>query len=328
MNLIKGLVFGWTCFVSGLNISLASDSQEEKVLEIFDGVCVQSRGDLSLFENVAEGLGGKDVSEQVKDPSILENGGKSYFIPYDGEDYLAGFVVDGGCSIGINRVDPALLTHLIEERFPISSGSLVDETATQVSQAFLIGKDAGILEGAMVMLTYAKPSTGWNTASISFVWPRSRSVSLADGSTYVGEVVNGSPMGEGVITYPNGDKYEGRVKNGLPDGMGTYSFAVGHKYQGEHRSGKSYGHGTFSWADGRRYKGEWLDDKQHGEGTYSLSDGRSFHGQFQYGKIHGEGTFMFPDGRKVVGTWRNNQPWNAKMYSGSGMLVRTYRNGV
>ena len=55
---------------------------------------------------------------------------------------------------------------------------------------------------------------------------------------YVGELKDGLPHGQGVITYNNGDKYVGEFKDGELDGQGTYTFE-----------------------DGKVLKGTWKDDK-------------------------------------------------------------------
>ena len=41
------------------------------------------------------------------------------------------------------------------------------------------------------------------------------------GGTYIGEVVDGLPHGQGTWTYPNGNKYVGEYKNGKKNGKGT-----------------------------------------------------------------------------------------------------------
>ncbi|MBK9110104.1 MAG: hypothetical protein IPM92_17500 [Saprospiraceae bacterium] len=49
----------------------------------------------------------------------------------------------------------------------------------------------------------------------------------ADGSKYVGEFVDGEPVGPGICYYSNGDRYEGQWKNHSPNGEGMMYFTSG-----------------------------------------------------------------------------------------------------
>ena len=46
---------------------------------------------------------------------------------------------------------------------------------------------------------------------------------------YKGEVENGVPNGQGILTAPDGRKYVGDFKDGLPYGQGTFTFLDGWK---------------------------------------------------------------------------------------------------
>ncbi len=46
-------------------------------------------------------------------------------------------------------------------------------------------------------------------------------ISLKDGSVYVGEIQDRKMHGQGEITFPNGSKYEGGWENGKMHGQGT-----------------------------------------------------------------------------------------------------------
>ena len=58
------------------------------------------------------------------------------------------------------------------------------------------------------------------------------------GWTYVGEIKNGKPNGQGTYTNPDGRKYVGEFKNGKWDGQGTFTFPNGNKGIGEFRENK------------------------------------------------------------------------------------------
>jgi hypothetical protein len=55
----------------------------------------------------------------------------------------------------------------------------------------------------------------------------------ADGSSYIGDVVDGQANGEGVEILANGDRYSGSVVMGIFQGQGTYTYADGRQFVGE-----------------------------------------------------------------------------------------------
>jgi hypothetical protein len=59
-----------------------------------------------------------------------------------------------------------------------------------------------------------------------------RTISLPDGSKYVGEYKNGKCNGQGTITYPDGSKYVGEFKDNVFDGEGTLTYSDGTSYRG------------------------------------------------------------------------------------------------
>ncbi len=66
----------------------------------------------------------------------------------------------------------------------------------------------------------------------------SPSFAYHDGTTYVGQMQQGRPHGEGTVYYVNGDRYEGGWKNHAPDGYGIMHFANGFKYACNWENGK------------------------------------------------------------------------------------------
>ena len=57
---------------------------------------------------------------------------------------------------------------------------------------------------------------------------------------YVGEIENGVPNGQGILTLPDGDRYEGDFKDGKKHGQGTFNYSGRFKYLGEWKDGKSW----------------------------------------------------------------------------------------
>ena len=85
-----------------------------------------------------------------------------------------------------------------------------------------------------------------------------QSLTLKDGTVYVGEMKGKRPHGNGKAIYKNGDVYEGGFVKGRRSGKGEYRYKNGECYTGEFKDGYQHGEGTFTFADGRKYIGKWV----------------------------------------------------------------------
>jgi hypothetical protein len=65
------------------------------------------------------------------------------------------------------------------------------------------------------------------------------------------------PNGQGTMTLPDGSKYVGEFKDANMNGQGTYTHPDGSKYVGEFKDNKMNGQGTYKWTDGRKYVGDF-----------------------------------------------------------------------
>ena len=63
--------------------------------------------------------------------------------------------------------------------------------------------------------------------------------------------------GYGTKTYDDGSTYVGDLVDGLPHGIGTFTWANGNIYEGEWMAGQIHGAGTFTFADGTVWTGSW-----------------------------------------------------------------------
>ena len=131
------------------------------------------------------------------------------------------------------------------------------------------------------------------------------------GGLYVGELLNGTPHGQGKQTFGSKDSclsYEGNWENGKMKGLGTMVWRNGDRYEGLFADGELNGQGIFYWPDGDRYEGLWADGEKNGQGTFYFANGDYESGAYVSGKQHG--------------TWikRNS----------NGTIIRTqrYDNGV
>ena len=85
----------------------------------------------------------------------------------------------------------------------------------------------------------------------------------ADGSKYVGDIVDGKRYGKGTHTWASGARYVGEWKDNMMHGKGTYTWPNGNKYVGEFENNRPCG-GSFHKADGsekwgyRDSRGKWI----------------------------------------------------------------------
>ena len=63
------------------------------------------------------------------------------------------------------------------------------------------------------------------------------------------------------VTLPNGTKYVGEWKDGEQNGQGTYSFPNGDKYVGEWKKSSVHGKGSWLLNNGDRWVCEMRNDK-------------------------------------------------------------------
>ncbi len=59
---------------------------------------------------------------------------------------------------------------------------------------------------------------------------------------------------------PYSGKYEGEIENGTPEGQGTLTFLNGTRYIGEYKNGVWNGQGIFYFPDGEKWVGEFKED--------------------------------------------------------------------
>ena len=72
--------------------------------------------------------------------------------------------------------------------------------------------------------------------------------------TYIGNVLNDAPDGQGTLTYKNGDTYKGHFKQGKFDKKGTFYSKNGKwHYTGSFSGGLANGQGVMTTPDGKRH---------------------------------------------------------------------------
>lgn len=138
-------------------------------------------------------------------------------------------------------------------------------------------------------------------------------VTLRDGSTYSGQMVDGRRHGSGVLTTSNSE-YKGQWERDAKHGEGRESWRDGRLYVGSFRNGKIDGVGRMEWRTSQGvmvYEGQYSEDLKHGRGKFSWPDGRVYDGQWEHGKRSGEATYISSRGETRRGYWKNDklQQW-------------------
>jgi hypothetical protein len=156
--------------------------------------------------------------------------------------------------------------------------------------------------------------------------PRRKPVDLAK-QLYEGDTKHIPQQTQKTLTFANGDTYVGSMLGGKRHGPGTYTWPSGGLYVGEWDSGKKNGQGTMTWPDGNTYVGEWDSGKTNGQGLFTWKDGGKYVGEFKDGHRHGQGTRTWASGRTFKGTYKNGAFWNGRGYHKDGTTERIFVEG-
>jgi hypothetical protein len=90
---------------------------------------------------------------------------------------------------------------------------------------------------------------------------------FADGSVYVGDMINGIPTGKGKYTDVNGDVMEGEFVHGMLHGYGRHEKGDGIVYEGEFWKGLAHGKAKVTLPNGGFYEGDFYNGVLHGRVT-------------------------------------------------------------
>lgn len=148
----------------------------------------------------------------------------------------------------------------------------------------------------------------------------------SDGSTYIGDFLNGRAHGIGTIKFANGNLYEGTLKNGTLNGRGVLTWVNGDHYEGDFVDGKRTGKGWIAAASGDRYEGDWIEERRTGNGIYTWARGDRYEGGFVDGKVTGKGVLKFPNGAIRQGTFNDGQQIDGIFIKADGQRI-TVLNG-
>lgn len=183
------------------------------------------------------------------------------------------------------------------------------DTNAEKSAAHL--PDWKLEDQAKIALTNDSDTAG---LAISGITNKEETVMSIDGTVFTGQVKDGRPHGQGLLSSPGGTRQRGQWRNGqeyqvsgklvCPDGtveVGTWN-----------RDG-SKSAGTIAWTDGKKYEGGWklqpgsTPELPHGKGTMKWTDGRTYVGEFEDGLMEGRGKMTYPNGKVQEGLWKLGQ---------------------
>lgn len=156
---------------------------------------------------------------------------------------------------------------------------------------------------------------------------RIKTITYHNESTYVGELKNGVPHGQGTLRYKTGSEYKGAWKNGNRHGQMTSTYKNFKKigiWENNFKYNVScYKDGELSgkYIEGKYYKKSELSHNILNRGdqkTITYPDGSKYVGEIKNGKRHGKGNYLFASGDRYVGEWYNNN------ITGKGIFLFRY----
>ncbi|HEY4165311.1 MAG TPA: protein kinase [Reyranella sp.] len=153
-----------------------------------------------------------------------------------------------------------------------------------------------------------------------------------DGSSYVGQLVDGKRSGLGVLVYQDNDKQAGEWKDNVLNGRGTEHLSDGPVYEGQWSNGVPAGLGVRDKPGSERAEGNFVAGRLEGLGTRrvlieptviqsgefkadmldglgveTLANGERYEGTFRNGKRNGYGQVIGPDERARASRWDNGK---------------------
>lgn len=135
-----------------------------------------------------------------------------------------------------------------------------------------------------------------------------QTITLEDGSIYVGKVVDGVPNGEGVLTDFIGNEWKGKFVDGKLEGFGNYVGVDLVEYEGMFENGQFNGLGHMVDTAGNDFKGTFADGKLEGFGRIEWTTGCYYEGGWHDGAMDGMGWMTWPVGDAYFGEWEKGNP--------------------
>ena len=249
-----------------------------------------------IMEDVFTTRGVSETHEQVKDT-------KGILVAYS---TMPGSVA----SDGSGRNSPytkSLLKHITKTN---SLAQIMLSDVQQDVQQSTNGRQTPVLESAITgRFCFNETNNGCGKAVVNIHSSYLKGLkdiqklTLPDGSSYKGQVVDGKPHGKGVQIHGDSTRYEGEWRVGVASGKGSMYYNDGGFYEGVWKDDFHNGLGVSIFKDGTRYEGEHKDGFQNGFGIQVFTNGSRYEGIWKDGRPHGLGKYRWPNGDYREGLW-------------------------
>lgn len=124
---------------------------------------------------------------------------------------------------------------------------------------------------------------------------------------YEGDIVSGTPNGNGIFRYKSGSICKGKVVNGHLNGQCECNYADRSRFVGNAVNDVCTGFGTYYFSKGGRYEGNFENDAFNGPGKVYHQNGKEwFEGNFKNGNAVGTVIWHYPDGSTQKGHLEDN----------------------
>jgi hypothetical protein len=262
-------------------------------------VGVRSSSANSIMEDVLITRGVSETHEQVKDT-------KGILVAYS---TMPGSV----SSDGKGRNSPyteSLLKHISKTN---SLAQIMLSDVQQDVESGTSGKQTPVFESAITgRFCFNETNNGCGKAVVNIYSSYLKEVkgiqklTLPDGSSYEGQVVDGNPHGKGIQVREDGYRYEGEWKDGVSHGKGDMYGPEEHHYHGDWKNDVFDGFGIVINKHGR-YEGGFVDGNPNGKGVHTWVTGQRYEGYYKNGKRQGQGKHTWPDGKSIEGIFKDDK---------------------
>jgi len=223
------------------------------------------------------------------------------------------------------------LNTLINNQIITCKGDTTDRYGRLIAVCYLKTTDlnAAIVEAGMAVAS-RKYSTqyvpneqsarqknkGMWTSDFVYPWDWRKGRDFSDSHAYI----VAASYGDGI--------YTGDILGGTPHGQGDWSFPDGRKFVGGFRNGNFHGYFNATFSDGSSYVGYYNNGMREGLGTHTKKDGSTYVGGYLNDKRNGKGTRTYADGSKFIGEYKSGTRWTGTEFNEDGKVTADYLAGV
>lgn len=156
-------------FSQSKDVNKKIKSNEQKTLEILDGLCLQNTDDFSNIDRISKAVGYIKVPNSIQDADLAyyKNGGSSYYGDLDGLKFMIGYIKNGGCTVALKSVNANKFIKILAKNFKIKYSYKITE-GVQIQEFFNIEKGS-IYAGGIFIINYGKPEARIETLSVSYL---------------------------------------------------------------------------------------------------------------------------------------------------------------